>query len=95
MAFPLFSIESPVRLLGREVEAGLYLFGSVFIPRSVSKDPNAAHPVIDEYPDSAIDLRTQLPATDTAGLQTNNPGYPGFDSHGFLLGAGICLRIPR
>jgi len=27
------SIESPVNLLGREIEAGVYLFGSVFVPR--------------------------------------------------------------
>jgi long-chain fatty acid transport protein len=89
------SIESPINLLGREVEAGFYLFGSVYIPRSVDKDPNAAHPVIDEYPDTAIDNRTNLPPLDTAGLQTNNPGYPGFDSRGYMIGAGVCLRIAR
>jgi hypothetical protein len=89
------SIEAPVRLLGREVEAGFYLFGSVFIPRTANKDPNATHPVVDEFPDTAIDIRTGLPATGAAGLQTNNPGYPGFDSHGFMLGAGFCLRIAR
>jgi hypothetical protein len=55
----------------------------------------AAHPVIDEYPDSATVIRTGLPATDTAGLQTNNPGYPGFDSRGYMLGLGVCLRIAR
>jgi hypothetical protein len=89
------SIESPVRLLGREVEAGFYLFGSVFIPRTADKDPNAAHPVADEFPDNAIDIPTQLPAPDAAGFQTNNPGYPGFDSHGYMLGLGVCLRIAR
>jgi hypothetical protein len=89
------SIESPVKLLGREVEAGFYLYGSVFIPRTADKDPMAAHPVIDEYPDSATVIRTGLPATDTAGLQTNNPGYPGFDSRGYMLGLGVCLRIAR
>ena len=89
------SIESPVRLLGRDVEAGFYLFGSMFIPRSADKDPLAAHPVVDEYPDSATVIRTGLPATDTAGLQSNNPGYPGFDSRGYMLGLGVCLRIAR
>jgi hypothetical protein len=89
------SIESPVKLLGREVEAGFYLFGSVFIPRTADKDPLATHPVIDEYPDSATVIRTGLPAADTAGLQTNNPGYPGFDSRGYMLGLGVCLRIAR
>jgi long-chain fatty acid transport protein len=89
------SIESPVRLLGREIEAGFYLFGSVFIPGSVTKDPNAAHPVIDEFPNDATDIRTGLPAAGAAGLQTNNPGYPGFTSSGYMLGAGVCLRIAR
>ena len=89
------SIESPVRLLGRDVEAGFYLFGSVFIPRSADKNPSAAHPVLDDFPDNAIDIRTNLPAVSAAGFQTNNPGYPGFDSHGFMLGAGVCLRIAR
>jgi hypothetical protein len=89
------SIESPIKLLGREVEAGFYLYGSVFIPRSVEKDPNAAHPVVDEFPDGAIDIRTGLPAAGSSGLQTNNPGYPGFSSSGYMLGAGVCLRIAR
>ena len=89
------SVESPVKLLGREIEAGFYLFGSVFIPRSVDKDPNAAHPVLDEFPDNSIDVRTGQPAAGAAGLQTNNPGYPGFKSSGYMLGAGVCLRIAR
>jgi long-chain fatty acid transport protein len=89
------SIESPVRLLGRDVEAGFYLFGSVFIPRSADKNPNAAHPVVDEFPDGTINIRTGLPEPSAAGLQTNNPGYPGFDSHGYMFGAGVCLRIAR
>jgi long-chain fatty acid transport protein len=89
------SIEAPIRLLGRDVEAGFYLYGSVFIPRSVAKDPTATHPVVDEYPDTAINNATNLPATDTADLQTNNPGYPGFDSRGYMIGLGVCLRIAR
>jgi hypothetical protein len=86
------SIESPVRLLGREVEAGIYLFGSVFIPRTADKDPNR---IVDEFPDNSINIRTGLPEPSAAGLQTNNPGYPGFESYGYMLGAGICLRIAR
>jgi hypothetical protein len=89
------SIESPVKLLGRDVEAGLYLFGSIFIPRSVDKDANAAHPVVDEFPDNAVNIQTQQPEPSAAGFQTNNPGYPGFSSRGYMLGAGICLRIAR
>jgi hypothetical protein len=88
-------IEGPVRFLGKDLEAGVTLFGSVFLPRDVTKDPNAAHPVLDEYPDTAVDLRTGLPAEGTAGLQTNNPGYPGFKSTGYMVGAGATFRIAR
>jgi hypothetical protein len=75
-------IEGPVRFLGKELEAGITLFGSWFIPRETTKDPNAAHPVVDEDPG-------------TAGLQTNNPGYPGWKSTGYMLGAGATFRISR
>jgi hypothetical protein len=91
------SIESPVNLLGREIEAGFYLFGSVFVPRSVDKDLNRtdANALVDEFPDSTVNNFTHLPDPRAAGLQTNNPGYPGFDSHGYMLGAGFSLRIAR
>ena len=91
------SIESPVKLLGREIEAGFYLFGSLFIPRSVDKDLNRKDPngVVDEFPDNSVDIRTGQPAAGAAGLQTNNPGYPGFTSRGYMLGAGVCLRVAR
>ena len=88
-------IEAPIDMLGREVEAGFYLFGSFFIPRQVTKRADAPHPVVDEFPDTAIDIRTNLPASGTAGLQTNNPGYPGFSSRGYMVGAGVSLRIAR
>ena len=91
------SIESPVKLLGREIEAGFYLFGSVFVPRSVDKDLNRtdANKLVDEFPDNTINNLTHLPDPRAANLQTNNPGYPGFDSHGYMLGLGVCLRIAR
>ena len=50
--------------------------------------------VRDELPDSLGNAvrgdQTWLPA---GGLQTNNPGYPGYASDGFLWGAGIHLSI--
>ena len=48
--------------------------------------------VLDEWSDRAVDSRPQtIPAAQ--GLQTNNPGWPGFASHGFLLGAGVSVSI--
>jgi hypothetical protein len=88
-------IEGPVRFLGKELEAGVTLFGSLFLPREVSKNANAAHPVLDEFPDDAKDLLTGQIASGSAGLQTNNPGYPGWKSTGFMVGAGATFRIAR
>jgi hypothetical protein len=47
--------------------------------------------VADEVPDSAI-LDGQ-PLAGAQGLQTNNPGWPGFGSEGWLLGGGLNLEI--
>jgi hypothetical protein len=88
-------IEGPVKFLGRELEAGITLFGSYFLPREVTKDPNAANPVVDEVPNSYIDQTTGLPVAGSAGLQTNNPGYPGWKSTGYMIGAGATFRISR
>jgi long-chain fatty acid transport protein len=86
-------IEGPVIFLGRDLEAGITLFGAYLLPRNVTKDPNAAHPVLDEIPDNIVDITTNAPAA--LGLQTNNPGYPGWKSTGYMLGAGLTFRIAR
>lgn len=86
-------IEGGVKFFGRELEAGVTLFGSYSLPREVTKDANAKNPVLDEYPDGTV-LDGQ-PAPGTAGLQTNNPGYPGWKSTGYMLGAGATFRIAR
>ncbi len=71
------------------INAGMtYLF-----KRSVKKYPMAKNPVIDELPDYAIDFRTGEIMTDAAGLQTNNPGYPGFSSSGFAVNTGISITM--
>ncbi len=88
-------IEGPVKFLGRDLEAGITLFGAYLLPREVTKDPNAAHPVLDEYPDTATDSKTGLPDPAAAGLQTNNPGYPGWKSTGYMVGVGATFRIAR
>jgi len=88
-------IEGPVKFLGRDLEAGITLFGAYLLPREVTKDPNAAHPVVDEFPDDATDKVSGLPSAGAAGLQTNNPGYPGWKGTGYMLGLGATFRIAR
>jgi hypothetical protein len=47
--------------------------------------------VKDELPDDA-QLGIQ-PLEGAAGLQTNNPGWPGFSSKGWLAGAGLYIAV--
>jgi hypothetical protein len=49
--------------------------------------------VIDEVPDDAVDGVLGEPIARREGLQTNNPGFPGFASEGWLLGASLNLSI--
>lgn len=74
------------------LRVGLALQLHRLLPRSVLKDPDAADPVRDELP-AAIDIRTGDPAPEADGLQTNNPGYPGFASSGWLFAGGLRLSI--
>ncbi len=64
-----------------------YLF-----PRSVVKSPDSADPVRDEFPDSIYYVTDKVVA-ESAGLQSNNPGFPGFGSSGWIMGAGVRLSF--
>ena len=48
--------------------------------------------VVDERPDDVIDTRG-MPVPEAAGLQTNNPGWPGFASSGVLAGGGVSVSL--
>jgi len=62
------------------------------IPRSVTKNLNQKNAVIDEFPDS-VDSKTGEYIEDSRGFQSNNPGYPGFGSSGFVLAGGLNLSF--
>jgi hypothetical protein len=51
--------------------------------------------VRDEVPDDATVLQNgmDLPLAGRSGLQTNNPGFPGYGSTGWVLGGGIYLSV--
>ncbi len=89
------SWELPIHVLGTAVGVGLYLHGQWLVPRSVEKRDDAAYPVTDEFPDDARNFMTGEPIASAEGLQTNNPGYPGYSSRGHLLGAGFSVRLPQ
>jgi hypothetical protein len=70
------------------------------LPRYQWKPPTPAEPsgannypalVADELPDNAqID---GAPIAGASGLQTNNPGWPGFGSQGVVLAGGLFLSV--
>jgi hypothetical protein len=49
--------------------------------------------VVDEWEDGTVDIVTGEPIPESEGLQTNNPGWPGFASNGLLAGGGVTLTL--
>lgn len=89
------SFETPLHVFGARLDVGFHVQAQALIPRSVKKSASATHPVIDEFPDNATNIVNNQPIASARGLQTNNPGYPGYRSEGWLLGAGLSVRLPR
>lgn len=78
--------------LGRtHIRPGFQLFGNRLVQRHVTKDDKR---IVDELPDGAVLGSTHDPVPGRDGLQTNNPGWPGFGSEGWLLGGAVTLSIP-
>lgn len=70
---------------------GLQLFGDRLVARHNQKDNSR---IVDELPDNAVFTSTREPVPGAQGLQTNNPGWPGFGSKGWLYGGGLTLALP-
>ncbi|HEY6559589.1 MAG TPA: hypothetical protein VI072_20040 [Polyangiaceae bacterium] len=49
--------------------------------------------ITDELPDDSMDSISGAPITGAAGLQTNNPGWPGFASEGWILGGALSAAV--
>jgi hypothetical protein len=56
--------------------------------RTTHKDPAL---IVDEFPDASRQLQSNRPMPEATGLQTNNPGFPGYTSSGWLLSGGVSL----
>ena len=63
----------------------------ILLERSHFKREDDHQPVVDEVPES-VDLNTRETIADSIGLQTNNPGFPGYSSDGFFALTGINLK---
>ncbi len=91
------------------METGILFGAQFFITRETNKIPGVANSygkggtVVDEFPDSVSDpFNPEKPAQDgdpdpvvqqSAGFQTNNPGYPGFTSSGALYNIGLWIKL--
>ena len=95
------SYELAVPSIACKVRLGLQ--GQVHVlPRrsQVKLDPTAApyagqqfsQLVVDEWVDGAMNNRGEV-YDESFGLQTNNPGWPGFSSKGMILGAGLNASL--
>lgn len=49
--------------------------------------------ITDEVPDGAVASATREPISGSRGLETNNPGWPGFGAAGWVLGGSVTLRV--
>lgn len=86
-------LETDLDLLGVKLRGAIGLQVHRLIPRQTKKSDTAAFPVRDEFPDDAFDVFTGESFPDAVGLQTNNPGWPGWSSSGWLLGAGVSVKV--
>lgn len=90
--------ELGVTVRGTRLKLGLQAQAHHLVPRYQRKLPTPTRPdgeavrlerVRDELPDDA--LLSGQPVAGAAGLQTNNPGWPGFESSGWVVAAGLYL----
>jgi long-chain fatty acid transport protein len=62
-------------------------------PRTTASRKPRDQLVVDEWPDDSIDISTGRVIADAAGLQTNNPGWPGFGSRGYLIAGALTVAL--
>ncbi len=75
---------------GYTLRPGLALQLHRLLPRHQKKDPAL---LVDEFVDGAYDRNTGAEVQAARGLQTNNPGYPGFASAGYVYGGSVSLNL--
>jgi len=86
-------------VFGAALNVGLQFQTHYLVTRHQYKLPTPASPsgaagppglVKDEVPDDAV--VSGVPIQGAQGLQTNNPGWPGFESRGALVGGSVYVR---
>jgi long-chain fatty acid transport protein len=74
-----------------KLRPGFQVFADRFIPRSNQKEDSL---ITDQVPDGSTVSSTGATVPASQGVQTNNPGYPGFSSGGWLWGGAVTLSMP-
>ena len=72
----------------RTIEISLFFQAWHLVEREVFKDESL---IRDEYPDGSTVLGSGDPIPESDGLQTNNPGFPGFTAGGWFFAGGVTL----
>ena len=78
----------PLRLLDARWTIDVGLEFAYLFPATVYKDPAL---IRDEFADRATTLIGGQPMPEAEGLQTNNPGFPGFSFSGWSLAGAVTL----
>jgi long-chain fatty acid transport protein len=86
-----------IKLWGSQFRVGVDLVADHLFYRHVTKFLTPAGNtrddlVQDEVPDDSVDV-VGSPVAGAAGLQTNNPGFPGYASSGWILGGGLHVAV--
>ena len=71
------------------VVPGFQLQAQQLLSRYNKKDDEL---IRDEVPDGSVDAQRD-PIPQAEGLQTNNPGWPGFSSEGWILAGAISVAF--
>lgn len=88
-----------VRINGHSLEVALFSQLQLAVAQKTEKDALGSYPacapgvtsLCDELPDDTTLSGTTTPIAQAAGLQTGNPGFPGFSSGGWVAVAGLQL----
>lgn len=80
-----------LKLGSTKIRPGFQLNVNRLIQRHNEKDDAR---MTDQVPDDSIYGSTHDPVIGAKGLQTNNPGWPGFSSQGWVWGGAITLAVP-
>ena len=85
-----FGGDIEVTIGGVRLRPGIQMVAYRLAWRNTTKNPSQ---ITDEVPDDARSSVTGEPLAGSTGLQTNNPGWPGFGSEGWVYGGTASLTV--